>query len=33
VHARVFEFLEVVGEDGGPNGYLDLLALGKGEET
>jgi len=33
VHARVFEFLEIVGEDSGPNGYLDLLVLGKGEET
>jgi hypothetical protein len=32
-HARAFEFLEVVGDDSRPNEYLDLLALGKGEET
>jgi hypothetical protein len=30
-HARAFELLQVVGEDGWPNEYRDLLALGKGE--
>jgi hypothetical protein len=32
-HARAFEFLEVVGGDGGPNECPDLLALETGEET
>jgi Family of unknown function (DUF6505) len=29
-HARAFEFLEVVGEENGPDEYLDLAGLGKG---